>query len=90
MRYTKEELEAMRLADEELEREWTLDATERALNAEIDKWLDDMAIEAQLSTADAKKRRDNRRYYEAHKDEIAEYQRRYRKDRQKKEEKQGA
>ena len=44
MTLTPEELEAIRLADEEIEREWVEEATERQINAEIDKWVDEMAV----------------------------------------------
>lgn len=42
--FTPEELEAIRLVDEEIEREFVEEATERQINAEIDKWIDEMAI----------------------------------------------
>lgn len=78
MAFTPEELEAIRLADEEIEREWVEEATERQINAEIDKWVDEMAITDLLDKKGRKKRVYKREYYEAHKDEIAAYQREYR------------
>ena len=78
MAFTAEELEAIRLADEEIEREWVEEATERQINAEIDKWVDEMAVMDLLDKKGRQQRAYKREYYEAHKDEIAAYQREYR------------
>ena len=78
MTLTPEELEAIRLADEEIEREWVEEAPERQINAEIDKWVDEMAVMDLLDKKGRQQRAYKREYYEAHKDEIAAYQREYR------------
>ncbi len=78
MAFTVEELEAIRLADEEIEREWVEEAPERQINAEIDKWVDEMAVMDLLDKKGRQQRAYQREYYEAHKDEIAAYQREYR------------
>ena len=80
MPFTPEELEAIRQADEALEREWVEDATERAINAEIDKWADEQAMLDLLDKRGRAVWRYKRKYYEAHKDEIAAYQREYRRE----------
>ena len=77
MPFTPEELEAIRQADEALEREWVEDATERAINAEIDKWADEQAMLDLLDKRGRAVWRYKREYREAHKDEIAAYQRKY-------------
>ena len=77
MTLTPEELEAIRLADEEIEREWVEEATERQINAEIDKWVDEMAVMDLLDKKGRQQRAYQREYYEAHKDEIAAYNREY-------------
>ena len=77
MPFTPEELEAIRQADEALEREWVEDATERAINAEIDKWADEQAMLDLLDKRGRAVWRYKREYCEAHKDEIAAYQRKY-------------
>lgn len=74
---TPEELEAIRLADEEIEREWVEEAVERQINREIDQWIDDMAIMDLLDKRGKKQRAYNREYYEANKDKIAAYMREY-------------
>ena len=77
MAFSTEELENMRLADEEIEREWIEEATERQINDDIDKWIDEMAIMDILDKRGRKSRAYQREYREAHKDEIAAYQREY-------------
>lgn len=75
MPLTAAELEEIRLADEAIEREWIEDATERAINEEIDRWVDEMAIMDLLDKRQRKSRAYQREYYETHKDEIAARQR---------------
>ena len=77
MPLTAAELEEIRLADEAIEREWIEAATERAINEEIDRWVDEMAIMDLLDKRQRKSRAYKREYYEAHKDEIAAYNREY-------------
>lgn len=74
---TPEELEAIRLADEEIEREWVEEAVERQINREIDQWIDDMAIMDLLDKRGKKQRAYKREYYKANKDKIAAYMREY-------------
>ena len=78
MPLTAAELEEIRLADEAIEREWVEDATERAINKEVDRWVDEMAIVDLLDKRQRASRAHQREYYEAHKDEIAAHQREYR------------
>ena len=77
MTLTPEELEAIRLADEEIEREWVEEATERQINAEIDKWVDEMAVMDLLDKKGRQQRAYQREYYKANKDKIAAYMREY-------------
>lgn len=79
MPFTAEELEAMRLADEEIEREFEESCSAQYADAEISKWLDDLAVNDALDRKQLHNKRYRRAYYEAHKDEIAAYQREYRK-----------
>ena len=79
MPFTAEELEAMRLADEEIEREFEESYSAQYADAEISKWLDDLAVNDALDRKQLHNKRYRRAYYEAHKDEIAAYQREYRK-----------
>ena len=77
MPFTAEELEAMRLADEEIEREFEKSFAAQYADAEISKWLDDLATNDTLDHKQLHNKRYRRAYYEAHKDEIAAYQRAY-------------
>ena len=77
MPFTAEELEAMRLADEEIEREFEESYSAQYADAEISKWLDDLAVNDALDRKQLHNKRYRRAYYEAHKDEIAAYQRAY-------------
>lgn len=74
MPFTAAELEAMRLADEEIEREYEVSSTD----AEISKWLDELAINDRLDHKQLHSKRCQRAYYEAHKDEAVARQRAYR------------
>ena len=78
MPFTAEELEAMRLADEEIEREFEESYSAQYADAEISKWLDDLAANDTLDHKQLHNKRYRRAYYEAHKDEVAAYQRAYR------------
>ena len=77
MPLTAAELEEIRPADEAIEREWIEAATERAINEEIDRRVDEMAIMDLLDKRQRKSRARQREYRETHKDEIAAYQRKY-------------
>ena len=75
MGFTKEELEAMRLADEEIEREFYLSDDDIAASNELDR----AALYDRKSEKERKVAAQNKAYYEANKDRIAEYQKAYRK-----------
>lgn len=77
MPFTAEELEAMRLADEEIEREFEESYSAQYADAEISKWLDDLAANDTLDHKQLHNKRYRRVYYEEHKDEAAAYQRAY-------------
>ncbi len=77
MPFTAEELEAMRLADAEIEREFETSRSACYADAEISKWLDDLAVNDALDHKQLHNKRYRRAYREAHKDEIADYQRAY-------------
>ena len=73
MAFTPEELEAMRLADEEIEREFSLSVDDIAASNELDRAaLYDRKSEKERKIADQ-----NKAYYEANKDRIAEYKKAY-------------
>ena len=80
MPFTAEELEAMRIADEEIEREFEESYSAQYADAEISKWLDDLAVNNTLDHKQLHNKRYRRAYYEAHKDEIAAYQRAYQRE----------
>ena len=80
MPFTAEELEAMRLADEEIEREFEESYSAQYADAEISKWLDEQAINDTLDHKQLHKKRQQRAYREEHKDEIAAQQRAYREE----------
>ena len=71
--FTPEELEAMRLADEEIEREFSLSVDDIASSNELDRasWYD------RKSEKERKVAAQNKAYREANKDRIAEYQKAY-------------
>ena len=77
MPFTAEELEAMRLADEEIEREFEESFAAQYADAEISKWLDELAINDTLDHKQLHKKRQQRAYREEHKDEIAAKKRAY-------------
>lgn len=77
MPFTPEELEAMRLADEEIEREFEESYSAQYADAEISKWLDDLAVNDALDHKQLHNKRRRRAYREAHRDEVAAYQRAY-------------
>ena len=75
MGFTKEELEAMRLADEEIEREFSLSVDDIAASNELDRAaLYDRKSENERNVAEH-----NKAYREANKYKISEYQKAYRK-----------
>lgn len=77
MPFTAEELEAMRLADEEIEREFEESYSAQYADAEISKWLDDLAVNDALDHKQLHNKRYRRAYREAHKDEAAAKRRAY-------------
>ena len=72
--FTPEELEAMRLADEEIEREFSLSVDDIAASNELDR----AALYDRKSEKERKVAAQRKAYYEANKDRIAEYQKAYR------------
>jgi len=82
MPFTPEELEAMRLADEEIEREFTERYVADQVDKEISAWLDELAyLESLDHKAAARFKRQKKysaAYYAEHKEEIAAYQAAYR------------
>ena len=82
MPFTPEELEAMRLADEEIEREFEERYVADQVDKEISAWLDELAyLESLDHKAAAKFKRQKKysaAYYAEHKEEIAAYQAAYR------------
>ena len=77
MPFTADELEAMRLADEEIEREFEESYSAQYTDAEISKWLDDLAANDTLDHKQLHNKRYRRAYREAHKDKIAAQRRAY-------------
>jgi len=75
MPFTAAELEAMRLADEEIDAE--PDYVSLQLVGSITDELEREARDASKTPQQKKAAEYKRRYYEEHKDEIKEYQRRY-------------
>ena len=71
--FTPEELEAMRLADEEIEREFSLSVDDIAASNELDR----AALYDRKSEKERKVAAQRKAYYEANKDRIAEYQKAY-------------
>lgn len=71
MLFTQEELEAIRLADEELEREWAASTkAERKNDDALSKQIEEMAIRERMDPRQRTVTDRNRAYYEAHKDEL--------------------
>ena len=81
MPFTQEELEAMRLADEEIDREFAERYVADQVDKEISAWLDELAyLESLDHKAAAKFKRQKKysaAYYAEHKEEIAAYQAAY-------------
>lgn len=77
MPFTADELEAMRIADEEIEREFEESYSAQYADAEISRWLDDLAANDTLDHKQLHNKRYRRAYREAHKDEIAAKRRAY-------------
>lgn len=67
MGFTKEELEAMRLADEEIEREFSLSVDDIAASNELDR----AALHDRKSEKERKVAAQRKAYREANKDRIA-------------------
>ena len=72
--FAPEELEAMRLADEEIEREFSLSVDDIAASNELDR----AALYDRKSEKERELAAQRKAYYEANKDRIAEYQKAYR------------
>ena len=81
MAFTAEELEEMRLADEEIERNWKETPEDyrqnMAASRELDRLIKLDRLDNKAKGAKRKTAEYQRRYYEANRDAIAEYQRRY-------------
>ena len=74
MPFTKEELDAMRAADEEIEREFSITPEEIKKPRELDR----VAVLDSYSSQKKKIAESQRAYYEANREKIAESQRAYR------------
>ncbi len=79
MPFTADELEAMRIADEEIDREYEVSSTD----TEISNWLDELAINDRLDHRKLHNKRYRRAYREEHKDEIRAYKRAYQEEHRK-------
>ena len=73
MAFTKEELEAMRLADEEIERDFRMSQDDLEFSA----YLDRFAKFDNLDGSGQKRAAQRKAYREANKDKVAEYQKAY-------------
>jgi len=75
VKWTPEELEAMRLADEEIDREFERKYVADQTQKEIDAWLDELAVMDLMDRKSYHRRRKQKQYSaayrEAHKEEIA-------------------
>ena len=84
MPFTPEELEAMRLADEEIDREFAERYVADQVDKEISRWIDELAyLESLDHKAAAKFKRQKKysaAYYAEHKEEIAAKKAAYRDD----------
>ena len=80
--WTPEELEAMRLADEEIDREFTEQYVADQVHREMDAWLDELAIMDLMEHKSYHRRKKQKQYSaayrEAHREEIAAKQAAYR------------
>ena len=74
MAFTPEELEAMRLADEEIEREFSLSVDDIAASNELDR----AALYDRKSEKERKVAAQQKAYYEANKDKVAAQRKAYR------------
>ena len=81
MPFTPEELEAMRLADEEIDREFAERYVADQVDKEISRWIDELAYLESLDHKAAAKFKRQKKYSAAyraeHKEEIAAYQAAY-------------
>lgn len=80
MSFTAAELEAMRIAEEEIEREFEESYAAQYADTEISKWLDELAVNDTLDHKRLHNKRYRRTYREEHKDKIAAQQRAYREE----------
>ena len=82
MAFTAAELEAMRLADEEIDREFEEQYVANQVDKEISEWLDELAYLASLDHKAASRFKRQKKYlaayYAEHKEEIAAYKAAYR------------
>ena len=78
MAFTSEELEAIRLADEEIDREIGDRYVATQVDHEISKWLDELAYLDSLDNAAARKFKSQKAYRAEHKEAIAAKQAAYR------------
>jgi len=73
--FTPEELEEMRISDEEIEKEVDAEFSAGFENKEIDKWLDELVAADQLDHKQLHQKRQRRKYSaayrETHKEELA-------------------
>lgn len=77
MAFTSEELEAIRLADEEIDREIGDRYVATQVDHEISKWLDELAYLDSLDNAAARKFKSQKAYRAEHKEAIAAKQAAY-------------
>ena len=81
MAFTPAELEAMRLADEEIDREFAERYVADQVDKEISRWIDELAYLESLDHKEAAKFKRQKKYSAAyraeHKEEIAAYQAAY-------------
>ena len=78
MPFTPEELEAIRLADEEIDREIGDRYVANQVDREISAWLDELAYLDSVDHKAARNFKKRKAYYAEHKEEIAAYQAAYR------------
>ena len=81
MPFTKEEPEAIRLADEEIEQNFVFEQ----VDIEVDRWLDELALTDLTDNKQIHTKRQRRAYREANKDKLAEYMRAYREGKRRRE-----
>ena len=78
MPFTPEELEAIRLADEEIDREIGDRYVANQVDREISAWLDELAYLDSVDHKAARNFKKRKAYRAEHKEEIAAYQAAYR------------